>query len=728
MLQVLFSAPGSQSGQGSRPEHQPEWVVIGGLSRPAPPTADDRLIRRLVRLAYNLRWSWEPRAALLFASLRPDVWHRSHNPVAVLRALSRDDDGQLPRFAQAIDDACLDLEQYLADGTNGSRARLARVAYLSPEFAIANCLPIYSGGLGVLAGDHLKASSDLGLPVVGVGLLYQFGYFRQCIDESGYQREWYERIDPTQLPVRPVVLDGGSSLRVSLPFPDRRVQARAWRADIGRVPLYLLDTNVDDNREDDRWISAHLYGGDQDTRIRQEMVLGIGGARLLRALNVGRLEPSVSVYHLNEGHSAFLVLELARERLANRLASSIDDALHQVAPSIAFTTHTPVSAGHDAFPSDLVEMYLGAYARDAGVSASAIQQLGRIHTHADDEPFSMTVLGLRGAARRNAVSALHGSISRTMWSGIGIGSSDRPPTVAMDAITNGVHAPTWVAPDMAALFDARLGHAWRLAGRDPGTWLPLDGVPRQEFWRARTTQRARLLALAGLHLDASRAMVIGFARRFATYKRAGLLLEDPDRLGRLIAGDATRPVVIVFAGKAHPRDEPGKELMQRVVEATRSAPLGGHLVFVEDYDLDLARVLVQGADVWLNTPRRPQEACGTSGMKAALNGALQVSELDGWWDEAYQPGIGWALGVGLPEDLPDDVRDSLEARELIDLLEQHVVPGFYQRDEYGLPSEWLERVVRSIIALAPRYSAERMVAEYASRVYWPAAIDGVGSD
>jgi glycogen phosphorylase len=336
----------------------------------------------------------------------------------------------------------------------------------------------------------------------------------------------------------------------------------------------------------------------------------------------------------------------------------------------------------------------------------------------------MTVLALRGSSRRNAVSTLHGTVSHNMWAGVGVGASDKPPAVAMDAITNGVHAPTWAGPEIAALFDTWLGRNWRLAARDPATWLPLYGVPHSVLWQARTVQRARLLARADFQLDPSQTMVIGFGRRFATYKRAGLLLEDAERLARLIADGATHQVVIVFAGKAHPHDEPGKRLVQRVVEASRNERFRGRLVFLEDYDFDLARLLVQGADVWLNTPRRPQEACGTSGMKAVLNGAVQVSELDGWWDEAYRPDLGWALGVGLPEDLSDDARDAFEARELMDLLEQQIVPSFYARDAGGTPVEWLDRAVRSIVALAPDYTAERMVAEYASRVYWPAAIDG----
>jgi starch phosphorylase len=690
-------------------------VVVAWTPNDARSSLDDTLVRRLVGLAYNLRWSWEPSAEQLFAQLAPETWVATHNAVAVLRSVSRDDSGGLRRLAPAIDAVCLDLERYLKFSPGSPR-----VAYLSTEFAIAACLPLYAGGLGVLAGDHLKAASDLGLPIVGVSLLYRYGYFCQTIDNSGYQREHYNKVDPMTLPLRPVVLGDRRPLLVDVPFLGRQVYARAWRADVGRVPLYLLDTDVPENRPDDRWITAHLYGGDHDTRIRQEIVLGIGGARLLRALCFAGLEPAVSVYHLNEGHSAFVVLELARERLERGAANSFDEALRQVAAHVAFTTHTPVTAGHDAFASDLMEAYLAAYCPELGLDHEQLMRFGRVHPDVDAEPFSMTVLGLRGASRRNGVSRLHARVSRDMWSSVGIGIHDDPPKVPMAAITNGVHGPTWAGPEMAALFDRVLGRCWRVAGRQPASWARLQTVAPVELWAARTAQRARLLARAGIELDPAHTLVIGFARRFATYKRAGLPLEQPERLARLIAASPDRPLAIVFAGKAHPRDEPGKLLVERIVQASHDQRFRGRLTFLPDYDVDLARLLVQGADVWLNTPRRPHEASGTSGMKATLNGALHLSELDGWWDEAYQPGMGWALGVGLRDDLSDQARDAAEAHQLLDLLEQQVVPSFYARSPAGIPLDWLMRVNRSIRVLAPRFSAERMVAEYAERVYAPA--------
>jgi starch phosphorylase len=429
----------------------------------------DALVRRLVQLAYNLRWSWEPGAEELFAQLAPETWAATHNPVAVLRSVSREDSGGLTQLLPAIDAACVDLERYLSFSQTQTQTQTptpdgSRVAYLSTEFAVAACLPLYAGGLGVLAGDHLKAASDLGVPLVGVGLLYRYGYFRQTIDASGSQREDYTRVDPATLPLRPVIL-GDRLLLVEVPMLARRVYARAWRADVGRVPLYLLDTDVPENRTEDRWITAHLYGGDQDTRIRQEIVLGIGGARLLRALRLGGLEPAASVYHLNEGHSAFLVLELARERLEAGAANSFDEALLQVAPHVAFTTHTPVTAGHDAFPSDLMDAYLVAYRPELGLDNEQLMRFGRVHSDAPGEPFSMTVLGLRGASRRNGVSQLHARVSRDMWGSVGIGIRDTAPEVPMEAITNGVHGPSWAVPEMAGLFD-------RVAR--PGEWLGAD--------------------------------------------------------------------------------------------------------------------------------------------------------------------------------------------------------------------------------------------------------------
>jgi starch phosphorylase len=686
----------------------------------------DELIPLLEELAYNLRWSWDPSTLDLFQRLAPEPWARTHNPIAAMKAAVNDAD-RLAEHAESILERYADLQQYLE--RRPDVADVPRIAYFCAEFAITETLPIYSGGLGVLAGDHLKAASDLGLPLVAVGLLYRYGYFRQIIDDAGYQREAYDRLDTDSVALRPVLNAHGAPVVIDVPFPARNVHARVWVAQVGRVPLYLLDTDLADNREDDRWITGHLYGGDQDTRIRQEIVLGIGGLRALRAVLPAEAQPQVM--HMNEGHSAFLSLELARERLVSGAAQNFDAALLQSAPRLAFTTHTPVAAGHDAFPSDLVEAYFDGYRQHLGLTHEAFMLYGRREPEATWERFSMTVLALRSAARRNGVSQLHGAVSKDMWGGVGLSLQDAVPAAEMESITNGVHTGTWVGPEIGGLYDRQLGTDWRTHPDRPANWMQMSRVDLDALWTARTAQRARLLervdamsrfeGLGGLHPDVTpeNALVLGFARRFATYKRAGLVLTDPDRLVRLMDG-GNRPLVIVFAGKAHPRDDPGKLLVQRIVQASRDERFRGRLVFLDNYDVEIARFLVQGSDVWMNTPRRPQEASGTSGMKATLNGALHLSELDGWWDEAYAPGVGWALGEGLPSDLVGDAHDAAEARQLMDLLEFEILPSFFDRDAGGVPRGWLSCVAHSIETMAPRFSAQRMVSEYVSRFYKPA--------
>ena len=686
----------------------------------------DNLVPLLQQLAYNLRWSWDPKTTDLFQALAPEPWARTHNAVAVLKAATGDAD-RLAEHAESIAERHADLENYL--NRDPQLQDVPRIAYFCAEFAITESLPIYSGGLGVLAGDHLKAASDLGLPLVAVGLLYRYGYFRQTIDDTGYQREAYDRLDSDAAALTPVLDDEGKPILVEVPFPARTVYARIWRAQVGRVPLYLLDTDLPENREDDRWITGHLYGGDQDTRIRQEIVLGIGGLRALRAVLPADAQPDV--LHMNEGHSAFLSLELARERLVSGAAATFDEAALQVAPHLAFTTHTPVAAGHDAFPSDLVEAYFAGYRQELGLSHEEFMQRGRRELDATWDRFSMTVLALRSATRRNGVSQLHGAVSKEMWSGIGLTVKEAPPAAEMEAITNGVHTATWIGPEMGQHFDRQLGTAWRTLPESPVNWGGMKDVAAADLWAARTAQRARLLqrvdamarheGLGGLHPDVTpeRALVLGFARRFATYKRAGLVLSDPDRLERLMDG-GSRPLVIVFSGKAHPRDDPGKLLVQRIVQASRADRFRGRLVFLENYDVEIARYLVQGSDVWMNTPRRPQEASGTSGMKATLNGSLHLSELDGWWDEAYAPGMGWALGEGLGDDLAGEAHDAAEAMQLLDLLECEILPLFFERNAAGVPERWLSSVAQSIQTMAPQFSAQRMVREYADRFYTPA--------
>jgi starch phosphorylase len=678
-----------------------------------------QLSKALSRLAYNLRWAWHAPTADLFHDLAPAVWDETHNPIEVMRAVG-ETPGLLRWFAGRIVQLEDDLDEYLRRPPAHPSA--PRTAYFSAEFAVTECLPIYSGGLGVLAGDHLKAASDLGVPIIGVGLLYRYGYFRQTIDAAGRQSERYDRLDPANLPLRPVFGVEDIPLEIAVPLPGRDVHLQVWRAQVGRVPLYLLDADIPANREDDRWITAHLYGGDRDTRLRQELVLGIGGARTIEALRVLGLEPAPQVYHLNEGHAAFVAVERAADRMRKVAEETFFVAHQRVAESVVFTTHTPVAAGHDAFTAELIEAYLGAYREQLGLSHTEFMALGRRDVWNKEELFSMTVLALRSAHARNGVSQLHGVVSERMWSGAGVGLDDATPRVEMEAITNGVHTATWAGPEIARFLDVSLGSEWRDRPQDAGVWSSIANVDPSALWAVRSEQRERLLAeidarLSGTDWRSGRdPLVIGFARRFATYKRAALMLRHPAWLERLVS-NPSQPLLFVFAGKAHPQDEPGKELVRRIVEASHDPRYRGSIVFLPDYDVELARLLVQGSDIWLNTPRRPMEASGTSGMKAALNGALNVSELDGWWNEAYAPDLGWALGQHLPASIADDARDEAEAAQLMDLLETQIVPLFFTRDASGVPVEWVTRVQRSIEVLAPMFSAHRMMDEYVARMY-----------
>ena len=672
-------------------------------------------------LARNLRWAWHSPTADVFHDLAPDVWEQSRNPMAVVTTVAR-----APQLLEAHGErvAALenDLDHYMR--RRPSHTGAPRVAYFSAEFAVAECLPIYSGGLGVLAGDHLKAASDVGVPLIGVGLLYRYGYFRQGIDAAGQQREYYDRLEPASIPLQLVFASKGVPLEIGVPLGRRNVFARIWLAQVGRVPLYLLDSDLPRNREDDRWITGHLYGGDSDTRLRQEILLGIGGARLLEALRVLGLEAEREVYHLNEGHSAFVAVERTAERMRTANERDFFAAHRHIAESLAFTTHTPVAAGHDTFAPDLIESYLGEYREQLGLSHDQFMSLGRREARNPEEPFNMTVLALRSAHARNAVSQLHGVVSRRAWRSVGVGTRDVQPLMEMEAITNGVHTATWVGPEMTHFLDGSIGSGWRERPQDRSAWTPLARADRHDLWVARGAQRGRLLreienrVSRKLDLNTQSPLVIGFARRFATYKRAGLMLRHPAWLERVLH-DPVQPLLLLFAGKAHPHDAPGKALVQRVVEASQDPRFLGRIVFLQDYDVELARLMVQGSDVWLNTPRRPMEASGTSGMKAVLNGALNVSELDGWWDEAYAPDLGWALGDGLPTAISDEARDEAEAAQMMDLLEAEIVPLFFQRNADGVPMEWLAQVERSMEVLSPTFSAHRMMDEYVQRIYQP---------
>ena len=705
---------------------------------PALPPA----IEGLRAIAYNLRWAWDHEAIELFRRLDGDLWETSgHNPVLMLGAIeqnkleaaARDDAflAHLERVASHLD-AYLTSESSWFHKTCSHQSDKPMVAYFSLEFGITECLSIFAGGLGILAGDHLKSASDLGIPLVGVGLLYQQGYFRQYLNQAGWQQEEYPNNDFHNLPVSPACGTDGKPLVVEVGFPGRQVKAQVWRAQVGRVALYLLDTNFEGNaRAEDRDITDQLYGGDREMRIRQEIMLGIGGYRALEALG---LEPTV--YHMNEGHSAFLGLERVR-RLMEKRHLSFADARELASASLIFTTHTPVEAGHDYFSVEQMDRYFGDYSRSLGISRHEFLALGR-RNPSDEGEFCMTVLALRLASYRNGVSKLHGQVSRKMWQCIwpGVPVDEIP----IGHITNGVHFQSWISLEMNQLYDRYLGPNWREEPANHEVWDRIHTIPAQELWRTHERRRERLVSWARLRVRNQRirrsaptaeieaadeildpdALTIGFARRFATYKRATLLLRDFERLKRILT-DSKRPVQLIFAGKAHPQDNAGKELIQKITMVSREKELGHNVVFLEDYDMGVARYLVQGVDVWLNTPLRPQEASGTSGMKAAANGALNLSTLDGWWDEVWRSpvrpeGIGWAIGKDETYD-NREYQDQVEAAALYDLLERDVIPTFYERGADRLPRKWIGRMKGSIGTLCRFVNTHRMVSDYTCKFY-----------
>ena len=695
-------------------------------------------------LAYNLRWSWHAPTRALFERVDSALWEATdHNPVRLLSQLSP------ARFAALAADAdfvahlrllAADLDAYIrADDTwyarRHGRTDEKLVAYFSAEFGITECLRIFSGGLGVLAGDHLKSASDLGVPLVAVGLYYSDGYFTQHIDGDGTQRDVYESMDARLLPLSPVLTRDGAPLLVTFPFMDRRAHARVWHVAVGRVPLYLLDTNVPENRPEDRRITDRLYGGDNEHRLQQEIVLGIGGMRALRALGA---EPAV--IHLNEGHAAFAAVERAHGLVHER--ESFRDAAARNAAGVVFTTHTPVAAGHDYFPHDLLERYLGGYVWEMREPWDRFAALGRT---SHDPRFCMTALAIRLSTLRNGVSKLHGVVSRTMWHDLW--PELRVDDVPIGHITNGVHLPTWVGPRIARLYSDRIGSQWQDDANELH-WHRASHIPLDELWQARRAQRAALVEHVREYLavEADRrredtdwtasaldpdALTIVFARRFATYKRATLLLSQPDRLARLLR-DAKRPVQFIFAGKAHPKDVPGQALLKQIVEFARRPEFRDRFLFLEGYDVELARHLVQGADVWLNVPLRPYEASGTSGMKAAANGALNLSIPDGWWAEAWdehnrlpEP-IGWSIVAGeqvVDLDGPEAGRadrDRADADALFRILETELVPLFYQQRN-GVSHGWAARMRAAVRQLGGYFNTHRMVREYVELAYLRAA-------
>ncbi len=705
-----------------------------------PPQSDDlhdapALLREL---ALNLRWSWSHGADELWRELEPQLWERTHNPWAVLQAVSG------PRLGEMLADSVFrrrvcEIAGRARAATQGPAwfaqahdpASLAGVAYFSMEFMLSEGLPIYAGGLGNVAGDQLKAASDLGIPVIGVGLLYQQGYFRQVIDREGGQQALYPYNDPGQLPLTPLRGSDGASLRLQLAFPAGPLWLRVWQADVGRLRLYLLDSNDAANYPAYRGIASELYGGGAESRLQQEIALGIGGWRLLVALGI---DPEVC--HLNEGHAALAILERARTCM-RRMEVPFGTALAMTRPGNLFTTHTAVPAGFDRFPADLIEQYLAGYAREElGLTRQELLGLGRAEARDESEPFNMAYLAVRGSGAVNGVSRLHGEVSRRIF--LPLFARWPASEVPIGHVTNGVHAAGWDSPEADALWTRACGkERWREA---PGATEELIGrVADAEIWQARAAGRRALVeyarerlsrqlgasgadeahvAAAGRALSPD-ALTLGFARRFATYKRPNLLLHDLERLARLLT-DERRPVQLILAGKAHPADAPGQELIRQWVQFVRREDIRAHALFLSDYDMLLCERLVQGVDVWINTPRRPWEACGTSGMKVLVNGGLNLSELDGWWAEAYTSEVGWALGDGHAHD-DDPDWDGREARQLYELLEQEVVPEFYARDADGIPAAWVARMRCSMGRLTPRFSANRSVREYLEQYYLPAA-------
>ncbi len=676
----------------------------------------------------------------LFRELDPLLWRKvDHNPVEFLKRLPAE---QLERRANEmalearIDYAFRRLSEYLRDddswgAVRASILRARPVAYFSAEFGLHESLPIYSGGLGVLAGDHLKSASDLGIPLIGVGLLYAQGYFRQTLDSNGWQQELYLNADTELLPIESVSGPDREPLLVAVETTTGILHARVWRVEVGRTTLLLLDSNVPQNSDSDRSLTARLYGGDARVRIRQELLLGVGGLRALHAL---KIQPAVM--HLNEGHSAFATLEMIRSRMETT-GFPFGEVMREVAAMTVFTTHTPVAAGHDRFPASLVEEHLGRIREAMHLSYEDFMGLGRVYSGDPNEPFCMTVLALRLSRHANGVSALHGTVSRRMWQPLYVNTAEE--NVPIGHITNGIHVQSWVAPQMHLLFDRNLGTDWPKQQRHPETWVGIGRVEDAELWETQQVLKARLInfvrnrlvsqarrreepdsaierAMQALDLS---ALTIGFARRFATYKRSGLILQDVERLFEMVSA-SDRPVQIIFGGKAHPEDRMGKELIQNIVRFTRQDQFASRIVFVEDYDMNVARQLVQGVDVWLNNPRRPQEASGTSGQKAALNGTLNFSILDGWWAEAYDGTNGFAIGLGQTHAIPS-VQDERDYKALIETLTDQVVPLYYKRDASGLPREWIARQKNGFRTLAWRFNADRMVMDYVQNGYLPAA-------
>lgn len=701
-------------------------------------------LQALERLFWNYWWSWSSEGAGVFRDLDSELWDEcEHNPRQLLERVSEYRLAEMatdPVYIERVRSLAEQFDRYL-DATAGLAASWANapatstitpehpVAYFCAEYGVHNSLPLYSGGLGVLAGDHLKSASDLGLPLVAVGLLYHYGYFRQRLSREGWQEEFYGETDPARLLLHQIKTEDGTPLLVEVLIRERTVRAQVWRADIGRVPLYLLDTNIPENGDTDRWVTGHLYGGDRETRIVQEMLLGIGGVRLLRKLGI---QPAV--FHLNEGHSAFLTLELARELIQSQKLS-FAEAAKLVRQRSVFTTHTPVAAGNDEFEIGLLTSSFGAsYEKELGLTHEEFVALGRTDPKNSGESYGLTPLAIRMCRSTNGVSRKHGEVSRALWQKLW--PENAIEQVPITHVTNGVHAPTWIAPLISSLYEKHVGPDWAVQLHDRANWAAaVARIPDEELWAARLLLKERLVAFirqrsffarvnrgesaqnteAARSMFEPRALTIGFARRVAGYKRWNLLLKDPQRLLGII-NSVDRPVQFVFAGKAHPQDQGAKLILQEVARWETSAGVGDRSVFLQNYDHEIARQLVQSVDVWLNVPRRPLEASGTSGEKVAMNGGLNLSVLDGWWLEGYDGTNGFAVGNEVEATETADI-DASDAESLYRVLEQQVVPLYYERDSAGLPRGWISMMKSSIATLVPEFNSDRMVEEYARRIY-----------
>ncbi|MFH1212980.1 MAG: alpha-glucan family phosphorylase [Candidatus Neomarinimicrobiota bacterium] len=697
-------------------------------------------LEKLRELAYNLWWTWNFDARDIFSRLDMDLWEETrHNPVALLNRIKQDvlearaqDDSYVYQLHRVYDKFNRSMQSQSWFEKTGKYDSMLCIAYFSMEYGITESLAVYSGGLGILSGDHLKSASELGIPLHAVGLSYQYGYFQQKFNVDDYQEEEYPVNDFYNSPLILIKDTDGKQLLIQVAFPGRTVYARIWKAQVGRIPLYLLDTNIAENSDGDKKITAELYGGNAETRIQQEIILGMGGFHALKLVNT-----PASICHMNEGHSAFSGLERIRSVVKNA-GLTFYEALEIIKAASVFTTHTPVQAGIDIFHSDLIRRYFDDYCRDVGIEMDELLALGRSDPDDNSEQFSMAILAINLSSKTNAVSKLHGEVAQEMWKSLWPNILTKEIPICY--VTNGTHQASWISQEMSELFDRYLGPDWHREPADTGIWKKIEKIPDGELWSTHERRRERLVAFARKQLSkqyvalgkpqhmVSRvksilntdALTIGFARRFASYKRAYLLFSDPERLAKILTNKAF-PVQIIIAGKAHPHDEEGKQVIRRILKLSHEEPFYQHVAFLENYDMNMARYLVQGCDLWINTPRRGLEACGTSGMKAAANGVLNFSTIDGWWDEIYRPGIGWAIGT---REIYDDNEywDRQEANIIYNVLENEIIPAFFQRDSDDLPRGWITLMKASMKEICPQYNSNRMLYDYTNHLYFPAAV------